>query len=320
MGHILSAIRGPSRLGWGTPSDGDGTEETTDADATLGAPVSGGTSETLILDQLVPPPEEGVDPHAHGWNSRDNLLRGLHPALINTLEDSANQAYFRGGYTREELMAPPEYENTTLSYDRIQPEAESVSSDDDGFGFANLIPSPIPSSIRIFSRRAYGRILGFRGFPPDAANANSPFALVGVFLWHRWSNGDPQAPNRLPFIVCAPMMSLGRRPILGGGLTNAQGDLAVGMPVVGTLQAQHHPTAGLQRLEYSLGYIEWSTTTSQEWKLEGPVSFYDLESEFSTDLLLWQEFEHRETRVILPPVPDNTELVIFLNNEGGNRN
>ena len=91
------------------------------------------------------------------------------------------------------------------------------------------------------------------------------------------------------------------------------------MPVVGTLQAQHHPDAGMPRLEYSLGYIEWSTTTSQEWKLEAPVSFYDLDSEFSTDLLLWQEFEHRETRVILPPVPDNTELVISLNNEGWNR-
>ena len=48
-----------------------------------------------------------------------------------------------------------------------------------------------------------------------------------------------------------------------------------------------------------------------------PWVFYGLESEFPTDLLMWAEFAFRETDVILPPVPELTDLAIFLNHERG---
>ena len=132
----------------------------------------------------------------------------------------------------------------------------------------------------------------------------------------RWANGPAPEARRLPFLVIAPMLNLGRHPAPGGGLINGLGDLAVGMPVVGTLQSQR-VRPGEPYHEGSLGFLEWDTTSSQEWKLEAPVSFYGLESEFSTDLLMWAEFAVRETEVILPPVPELADLVIFLNHERG---
>ena len=109
----------------------------------------------------------------------------------------------------------------------------------------------------------------------------------------------------LYIVVLAPLANLGRNPSLDGGNAKPLCDMAVGMPVVGTLDSFNDGSSKAR-----FGYIEWTLASSAEWSLEAPRSFFSLEHMISTDILNWslKSFEHE---VLLPQGAHDSLFVVY---------
>ena len=172
---------------------------------------------------------------------------------------------------------------------------------------AGVVPpgKAAPRELRIGSRRVYGRLLAFFGLG-EAQRPTPPYALVGSLV--NIPNTAPGDTQSAQIIILAPFQSLGRRLNLTGGGNElvAQCDLAVGMPVVGSLDSHISPSDGDTRY----GYIEWTPAAESEWYIAAPKSFFTLESPYTTDLYSWCSAKERY-KILLSLTPSDGTLVAF---------
>ena len=105
--------------------------------------------------------------------------------------------------------------------------------------------------------------------------------------------------------ILAPLANLGRNPRLDGGGAKPLCDMAVGMPVSGTIDSFRDGSSKAR-----FGYIEWTLASAVEWSLEAPRSFFSLEHMISTDILNWslKSFEHE---ILLPQGAHDSLFVVY---------
>ena len=212
--------------------------------------------------------------------------------FVNPLQDSV-KGEIKGGVIRQ----PSPDQSTTVGGEASDDSESDLLSLKDEHGTLK-----IPRVFRITSRRVYGRILSFHGF----SGHGSPYAIVGSAVNIPQKTQHPEGSNvSVTIVVLAPLANLGRNPSLDGGNAKPLCDMAVGMPVVGTLDCFNDGSSKAR-----FGYIEWTLASSAEWSLEAPRSFFSLEHMISTDILNWS-LKSLETEILLPQGAQDSLFVVY---------
>ena len=247
--------------------------------------------------------------HPGNWKGRQSRCIDLVQRVNRTMALSAATAYlggteFLGGYTKENDLILSD------AYIGEKSESASKSGDPASTGSSDELKNSqlyIPRVFRITSRRVYGRVLSLFGIPGlnEANMPSAPFAIVGATVNIPRSE-TPEGSNQCAtLLIVAPLANLGRRPDRDGGLAQPMTDIPVGSCVVGTIEALDNRERGAR-----FGYIEWTLTSPQEWLVDAPKSYWNLEHSMTTDLYKWSLYSF-EYRILLPHVPPDADLVAF---------
>ena len=301
----------------------------------IDAPVSGKSTDAPVFRDAPDAPAIGTQDANHGsereehvapthstWETRLSHCQDLMPDMARTLVGCAVSACINGpsalaGYvypTHDTVRLAESGENkggvvTRTTQDLNTDVGDNASGDSTSDHVTvedELGTLKIPRAFRITSRRVYGRILSFHGFSGPRPFARS-YAIVGsaVNIPQQTPTSHPGGSNRnLTVLVIAPMVNLCRDPYKDRGNTKPLCDMAVGMPVVGTLESL---SDGSELTRF--GYIEWALASSQEWSLEAPRSFFSLEHMISTDLHKWS-MKSFEAQIMLPLRAHDSLLVV----------
>ena len=255
------------------------------------------------------PGTSGGSIYPGNWKGRHARCLELVKNVNRTMALSAATAYlggteFLGGYTNENELILSD------AYIGGKPDSASKSGDPASTGSADESKKNqlhIPRVFRITSRRVYGRVLSLFGIPGlnEANMPSAPFAIVGATVNIPRSETPEGSNQSATLLIVAPLANLGRRPDRDGGLAEPMTDISVGVCVVGTIEALDDRVKDAR-----YGYIEWTLTSPQEWLVDAPKSFWNLEHAMTTDLYKWSLYSF-EYRILLPHVPPEADLVAF---------